>query len=544
MGGAWPELRDARGVIAATIAAEEEKFADAFLSGSQRLAVLAEEARAAGQQRLPGASAFLLYDTFGLPLDLQKLLLEAQGLDVDEDGFRSAMAEQRRRSREGSKIPDKIFDEGPLAGVSAKLPATEFVRGTLEVPDAQLLAVVDDGEPAADGEQRRVLLVLDRTPFYAEGGGQVGDRGTLRGQGFSVEVDDTVAVRGITLHRGVVVEGQPAPGQVAARVDGEARAATARNHTGTHLLHAALRRVLGPDCTQAGSLVAPERLRFDFRFPRALTAAEVLAVEDLVNAWILGNAEVQSDEMARDAARQAGAMALFGEKYGEVVRVVRVPDPGRVADSVELCGGTHVLRSGDIGLLRIVSESSIAAGIRRIEARTGLGVLREARAADETLRAAAALVKATPEALPARVAALQDELKSARKELDEVRGRSAASSLAAARREWNGLQVVVTPIEGVPVKTLRDMAGELVKGGCDLVMLAVPEDGGCSLVVAAGPAAQKRGLSANALLSTLTEALGGKGGGSAALAQGRGGASKDLAGVLAGALQSAAAASR
>jgi alanyl-tRNA synthetase len=544
MGGAWPELRDARGVIAATIAAEEEKFADAFLSGSQRLAVLAEEARTSGATRLPGASAFLLYDTFGLPLDLQKLLLEAQGLDVDEDGFRTAMAEQRRRSREGSKIPDKIFDEGPLAGVSARLPATEFVRGTLEVPDAQLLAVVDDGEPAADGEQRRVLLVLDRTPFYAEGGGQVGDRGTLRGQGWEAEVDDTVAVRGITLHRGVVVAGQPAPGPVLARVDGEARAATARNHTGTHLLHAALRRVLGPDCTQAGSLVAPERLRFDFRFPRALTAAEVLAVEDLVNAWILGNSEVQSAEMARDEARQAGAMALFGEKYGEVVRVVRVPDPGRVADSVELCGGTHVLRSGDIGLLRIVSEGSIAAGIRRIEARTGLGVIREARAADETLRAAAALVKATPEVLPARVAALQDELKTVRKELEELRGRSAAASLAAARREWNGLAVVVTPIEGVPVKTLRDMAGELVKGGCDLVMLAVPEEGGCSLVVAAGTAAQKRGLAANALLATLTEALGGKGGGSAALAQGRGGACKDLAGVLQGALQSASAASR
>jgi len=223
---------------------------------------------------------------------------------------------------------------------------------------------------------------------------------------------------------------------------------------------------------------------------------------------------------------------------------VRVPDPGRVGDSVELCGGTHVLRSGDIGLLRIVSEGSIAAGIRRIEARTGLGVIKEARVADETLRAAAALVKATPEALPSRVAALQDELKSVRKELEELRGRSAGASLAAARREWNGLQVVVTPIEGVPVKTLRDMAGELVKGGCDLVMLAVPEEGGCSLVVAAGTAAQKRGLAANALLATLTEALGGKGGGNAALAQGRGGVCKDLTGVLQGALQSASAASR
>ncbi|MBM3986031.1 MAG: alanine--tRNA ligase, partial [Planctomycetes bacterium] len=262
MGAAWPELRDARAMIASTIAAEEEKFAEAFLSGSQRLAVLAEEARASGAARLPGANAFLLYDTFGLPLDMQKLLLEEQGLQVDEDGFRAAMAEQRRRSREGSRISDKIFDEGPLAGVSGSLPATVFERGRLELPDAQLLAAVDEGEPGEDGP-RRVLLVLDRTPFYAEGGGQVGDGGVIRGPGWEVEVDDTVALRGITLHRGEVVAGQPVPGPAEARVDGASRAATARNHTGTHLLHAALRSVLGPDCTQAGSLVAPERLRFD-----------------------------------------------------------------------------------------------------------------------------------------------------------------------------------------------------------------------------------------------------------------------------------------
>jgi alanyl-tRNA synthetase len=325
-------------------------------------------------------------------------------------------------------------------------------------------------------------------------------------------------------------------------VDGARRAAIARNHTGTHLLHAALRQVLGPDCTQAGSLVAPDRLRFDFRFPRALTAAELTAVEDLVNGWILANAEVQSTEMPRDQARQAGAMALFGEKYGEVVRVVRVPDAARGQDSVELCGGTHVRRSGDIGLLHILSESSIAAGIRRIEAATGLGLAEHARASDEALRRAAALFKAAPDALVPRIEALQEELKSTRKALEELRTRTAGERLAAARREWNGLQVVVAPIEGVPVKTLRDMAGELLKAGCDLVMLAAPEEGATSVLVGAGPAAQKRGLQANALVGALAEALGGKGGGNAAFAQGRGGPARDLRAVLEGALASAAAA--
>jgi alanyl-tRNA synthetase len=544
MAGAFPELRDARAVIASTIAAEEEKFAEAFLSGSQRLAVLAEETRATGHTRLPGASAFLLYDTFGLPLDLQKLLLEEQGLDVDEDGFRAAMTEQRRRSREGSRLSDRIFDEGPLAAVSGKLPATEFVRGTLEPPDARLLAVVDDAEAGGDGEQHRVLLVLDRTPFYAEGGGQAGDSGTVSGPGWEVDVDDTVALRGITLHRGVVVAGQPVPGPARARVDAARRAATARNHTGTHLLHAALREVLGPDCTQAGSLVAPDRLRFDFRFPRALTAAELVAVEDLVNAWILANAEVQSAEMPRSQAREQGAMALFGEKYGELVRVVRVPDPARGHDSVELCGGTHVRRSGDIGLLRILSEGSIAAGIRRIEARTGHGVIEHARATDEALRAAAALFKASPDSLRPRIEALQDELRATRGALDELRESTAAGRLQAARREWHGLQVVVTPVEGVPVKMLRDMAGDLLKRGCDLVLLAVPEESGTSLLAAAGPAAQKRGLAANALLSALAEALGGKGGGNAAFAQGRGGPAPDLAAVLQGALEALAMGTR
>jgi alanyl-tRNA synthetase len=338
MGEAWPELRDARQVIASTIAAEEEKFAGAFLSGSQRLHAMVESTRSGGGSTLSGADAFLLYDTFGLPLDLQRGLLDEQGFDVDEDGYRAAMAEQRRRSREGSRISDAIFDEGPLAAVSESLPPTEFVRDEMCCEDVNVLAVVDEADGGSDDDtaDRRVVVVLDRTPFYAEGGGQVGDAGVIEGEGFRVEIDDTVGLRGISLHRGVVVSGEPVQGPARAEVDGALRGATARNHTATHLLHAALRSVLGDEVTQAGSLVAPERLRFDFRFPRAMTRAEIDAVESLVNDWILANQDVQASEMSRDEARDQGAMALFGEKYGDVVRVVRVhrPDAGRL-------GGVH-----------------------------------------------------------------------------------------------------------------------------------------------------------------------------------------------------------
>ena len=536
LGGAWPELREAAALAGAAIASEEEKFAGAFLSGSQKLAILAEEAERAGRTTLAGPAAFLLYDTFGLPLDLQRLLLAERRMDVDEEGFRAELAEQRRRSRESSRISDKIFDEGPLAAVAGSLPETEFARDRLEL-EAQALAVVDEGE----GEPRRVLLVLDRTPFYAEGGGQVGDAGEVSGAGWRVVVDDTVALRGITLHRGTVVEGVPVPGRVQARVDPALRAATARNHTATHLLHAALRHVLGEEVTQAGSLVAPDRLRFDFRFARAPTPAELDAVEDLVNAWILGNAEVGARTMPRDEARQAGAMALFGEKYGDVVRVVSVPAAGKGPQSIELCGGTHVLRAGDIGLLRIVAEGSVAAGIRRVEARTGLGLVDTLRESDRRLRSAAALLKASPEQLGERIAALQDELKSVRRDLEDLRSRTAGERLASGVRPWNELTVLVSAVEGIPVKTLRDLAGDWLRR-VDLVVLAAPEGDATSYLVASGPAAQKRGVKANAVVAALAAALGGKGGGSADFAQGRGRGAPDLQAVLEGSLDTAVAA--
>jgi alanyl-tRNA synthetase len=548
MGGAWPELLDARSLCASTIAAEEEKFAGAFLSGSQRLAVLAEEVRRAGGTELGGRDAFLLYDTFGLPLDLQKMLLVDQDLAIDEDGFRSAMSEQRRRSRESSRLSEQIFDEGPLAGVGDTLPATVFVREGLIVDEVRVLAVVDEGqveaggEPESDAAERRVIVVLDRTPFYAESGGQVGDAGRIEGRGFRVDVDDTVSLRGITLHRGVVAEGHPVPGPARAVVDGTLRAASARNHTATHLLHAALRQILGDEVTQAGSLVAPDRLRFDFRFPRALTEAELKAVEDRLNGWILDNQDVRSQEMGRQAAREQGAIALFGEKYGEVVRVVRVPHRTEGQDSVELCGGTHVRRSGDIGLARIVSEGSVAAGVRRIEARTGTGLLDLLREEEAALQRSAALFKTSPEHLEQRITGALDELRETRRELDALRERTARETLRQSVREHDGLRVLVAVLEGVPIKPLREMCGELVRQECDLVMLAVPEDDATSYLVSVGKAGLERGLDAKELVGSLGRALGGKGGGSKGFAQGRGGVHSDLHGVLRSVLEAGAAA--
>jgi len=557
MSNSWPELNEARQLITSSIAQEEEKFASAFLSGSQRLAVLAEKALSQGDSQLGGDQAFLLYDTFGLPLDMQKQLLEEQGLGVDEEVFGDAMAEQRRRSRESSKISDNIFDEGPLASVSGSLPETLLVRDTLELTDARILAVVDDAPEAGDsgqtaecsstaGEgQRSVVIILDRTPFYAEGGGQVGDRGVIKGDGFCVAIDDVLSLRGIHLHRGVVTEaaGLDLTGTVTAVVDTAARRATERNHTATHLLHAALHELLGEDVTQAGSLVAPGRLRFDFRFPRGLTEAEITAVEDLVNQWVLDNQPVALSEMSRDEAREIGAIALFGEKYGDVVRVVRVPGVGEYHDSVELCGGTHVTRSGDIGLLRILSESSVASGVRRIEGRTGLGLLGQIRSDAATLGRSAALLKTTPDGLAERISAGQLEMKELRKQLDELRVQMADAELAAGRREWNGLQILVATAPGVPAKQLRELAGKILKSDCDLVLLAAP-DGSCTHYMAAvGGKAQKAGLAANGLVAALATALDGKGGGKPDFAQGRGGATEDLKGLLNRVLEEAGAAS-
>jgi alanyl-tRNA synthetase len=428
--------------------------------------------------------------------------------------------------------------------VGDTLPPTEFVRELLTLDDVKVLAVVDDGQIASetDDAERRVILVLDRTPFYAEGGGQVGDAGSIEGKDFRVDVDETASLRGITLHRGVVVEGHPVPGPAVARVDGALRAATARNHTATHLLHAALREILGDEVTQAGSLVAPDRLRFDFRFPRALTEAELAAVEDRVNGWILDNQDVLSAEMGREEARREGAIALFGEKYGDVVRVVRVPDRAHSQDSVELCGGTHVLRSGDIGLMRIVSEGSVAAGIRRIEARTGHGLIALLREEDAALRRSAALFKTSPENLQERISAVLDELKATRRELDGLRERTARERLLASVRELDGLRVLVMVIAGLPIKTLREMCGDLVRDDCDLVMLAVPEDGATSYLVSVGKAAQVRGLDAKELVGALAKVLDGKGGGNKAFAQGRGGSHDDLESVLSSVLEASATA--
>jgi alanyl-tRNA synthetase len=548
MGEAWPALRDARSMIASTIAGEEEKFAAAFLSGSQKLGVMARKVTESGGDTLPGDQAFLLYDTFGLPLDMQLPLLQQEGLAVDEEGFRAAMAEQRRRSREGSRIPDSIFDEGPLASVSGSLPATEFSRDGLELQGANILAIVDDDteeadiEEGASGDQRKVVVVLDRTPFYAEGGGQVGDTGTLVGDDFTIEVDDVVSMRGISLHRGVVLDGEPSEGPVTAQVDHTSRSATQRNHTATHLLHAALRDVLGDEVTQAGSLVAPDRLRFDFRFPRGLSDDELREVEERVNRWILANSEVGATEMPMSEARDRGAMALFGEKYGDVVRVVRVAgvgpeDHGAQADSVELCGGTHVTRSGDIGLLRITSEGSVAAGIRRVEARTGVGVLDLARSSNDALARTAGLLKTSPDRIEERVTALQSDLKAARRQLDALRAGQAGQALSGGRQEWNGLAVVLAVVEGVPPKDLRDLVGKEIGSGQDVVVLAAPDGDATHYLAATGDKARQAGVEANAIVSRLAEALGGRGGGKPAFAQGRGGPSDDLPAVLRTALE-------
>ena len=529
MSNAWPDISERSAAIQSSIAAEEERFATSFLSATQRLEVMTEAARNAGLSVFPPDDSFLLYDTFGLPLDIQKMMLEAEGLTVDEEGYRASMGEQRQRSREETQLSDAIFDEGPLKDVAGDLPPTTFLSET-PVAECTLLAIVgEEGEEEAEG----VLVVLDQTPFYAEGGGQIGDRGRIEGEGWSVTVDDTVELRGIHLHRGAVTEGAPTPGPCQAAIDQDKRDATARHHTATHLLHQSLRAVLGDDVVQAGSLVTPDRLRFDFRFPRAMTDGEVMRVEENVNQWALSNAPVNAEIMDREAAREVGAMALFGEKYGDTVRVVSVSNPGGEQNSVELCGGSHVRRSGDIGAFRVISEGSIAAGIRRIEARAGMSVIQHSRSADALLEKSSELLKTSPQELETRIQSLQTELKQAQKTLGAALSEQADARLQDCSGTWNGLPSTVGVLEGVPSKSLREIATGQVQGGSELVLIAVPESEATHYVAAMGKGAQSQGFTARDLVEQVGKALKGKGGGSPALAQGRGEHTEELSRVLA-----------
>jgi alanyl-tRNA synthetase len=476
MGGAFPVIVEQQARIKEAVLGEEERFVQTLDRGLALLATEIEATRRTGTRTLAGDVAFRLYDTFGFPLDLTEDILAGEGLVVDTAGFERAMGEQRERARGAQKFADATG--GPeLAGIGTR--TTRFVGEHVARAESEVLALVADGAetrgPVRTGAQ--IDVITAETPFYAESGGQVGDRGVITSAaGARVEVTDTHKLGGgVVAHRGVVRAGALSVGdRVTLAIDEARREASRLNHSATHLVHGALRRRLGTHVKQAGSLVDPTKLRFDFSHHKPVAAEELRAIEDEVNAQIRANVEVTSEEMSYDDALKAGALAFFGDKYGDRVRVVRMGE-----FSTELCGGTHVRRTGDIGVVKIEGESGVAAGVRRLEAATGAGALAEIRKHETLLGEIASLLKAGEQDARGKLEKLLAQSRELERRVQELQGRlagGATKDVMADAKQVNGITVLATKVDGLDDKGLRDMADKLrdrIKSG--VVVLAASQ---------------------------------------------------------------------
>ena len=511
--GAYPELEQRRDYIKKTIRAEEERFAQTLDSGLSILDKMLAETVAAGSKTLSGESVFKLYDTYGFPIDLTKEITGEKGIAVDEEAFRALMQEQKKRAREARANIDAGWAGDALSMVD-KSVATVFTGYSELSSECNIEYIISEGEDNAFISGGSAVVITDRTPFYAESGGQVGDTGVIRtANGVFTVTDTRKTPEGIYLHTGIVSEGTIEKGAAAASVDPERRAAIARNHSALHLLQAALRRVLGTHVEQAGSYVNDRIGRFDFTHGSAVTAAELQEVEDLVNAQILADIEVTTDIMSPDEARAKGAMALFGEKYGDKVRVVSMGD-----FSKELCGGTHVARTGRLGLFRIASESSVAAGVRRIEVLTGLNTLDELRRTESLLSEIGKVVKsAGREDIINKAEALSEETRRLRKELESMNRKAAFAAVESAyagAEDVSGLRLVRASFEQLPADALRDAADKIISAHPEAVTLFASVTGEkVVLVSACGTQAVESGAHAGNLLKAVSPIVGGGGGG-------------------------------
>lgn len=511
--GAYPELEQRRDYIKKTIRAEEERFAQTLDSGLSILDKMLAETVAAGSKTLSGESVFKLYDTYGFPIDLTKEITGEKGIAVDEEAFRALMQEQKKRAREARANIDAGWAGDALSMVD-KSVATVFTGYSELSSECNIEYIISEGEDNAFISGGSAVIITDRTPFYAESGGQVGDTGVIRtANGVFTVTDTRKTPEGIYLHTGTVSEGTIEKGAAAASVDPERRAAIARNHSALHLLQAALRRVLGTHVEQAGSYVNDRIGRFDFTHGSAVTAAELQEVEDLVNVQILADIEVTTDIMSPDEARAKGAMALFGEKYGDKVRVVSIGD-----FSKELCGGTHVARTGRLGLFRIASESSVAAGVRRIEVLTGLNTLDELRRTESLLSEIGKVVKsAGREDIINKAEALSEETRRLRKELESMNRKAAFAAVESAyagAEDVSGLRLVRASFEQLPADALRDAADKIISAHPEAVTLFASVTGEkVVLVSACGTQAVESGAHAGNLLKAVSPIVGGGGGG-------------------------------
>ncbi|MBE9183909.1 alanine--tRNA ligase [Microcoleus sp. LEGE 07076] len=536
---AYPNVRLREAQIKAELAREEAQFLKTLERGEKLLEEIVKKAlveqesglllSGGGQDAHPtveisGQDAFTLYDTYGFPLELTQEIAEEQGISVDLDGFERAMKEQQTRAKDAHQTID-LTVQGSLDKLAETIEVTEFVGYNKQSILAEVEVILVEGKSVESAEAgTEVQIVLNKTPFYAESGGQIGDRGYLKsgenGDGLLVRVDDVKKESDFFVHFGLVERGTLKIGdKITAKIDNSSRRRIQANHTATHLLQSALRQVVDDSISQAGSLVSPERLRFDFNSPRAVTAEELEKIEDLINSWIAEAHAAEVAEMPIAQAREKGATAMFGEKYGDVVRVIDFPGV-----SMELCGGTHVSNTAEIGLFKVVSEAGVAAGTRRIEAVSGQAVLDYLNLRDKVVRDLGDRFKAKPEELPNRITNLQNELKDTQKQLAAAKSELAiakSDQLLNAAEDLGEFKIIVAQLGDVDAEALKTAAERLQQklGNAAVVLASVADAEKVTLVAAFSPEVNRKGLQAGKFIGGIAQICGGKGGGRPNLAQ-------------------------
>ncbi len=517
----YPELEEKKDFIFRVLTNEENQFNKTIDQGLRILGDMEEDMNQAGEKTLSGANAFKLYDTYGFPLDLTKEILEEKGYNVDEEGFKAAMDEQRKKARDAREVTNYMGADATVYDQIDTSVTTEFVGYDHLTFDSKVTVLTTETEVVSSlMEGQKGTVFVEQTPFYATMGGQVGDTGVIQTANGRFVVEDTIKLRGGKFgHVGYMESGMISEGEtVSLIVDSQARKDTEKNHSATHLLQKALKAVLGAHVEQKGSLVTPDRLRFDFAHFQAMTSEELSKVEDLVNEKIQASLPVNTNVMDIEEAKKSGAMALFGEKYAQKVRVVSMGD-----FSKELCGGTHVANTGEIMLFKIVSEAGIAAGVRRIEALTGKGVIEYYKKQEEMLQEAAKALKANPSQVVEKIQHLQSELKAVSSENESLKSKLAQGALGDVMDqvvEVKGIRLLAAKVEGVDMNGLRDLGDQLKeKLGEGVVVLAAVNDGKVNVLAMATDAAQKAGAHAGNLVKAVAAIVGGGGGGRPNMAQ-------------------------
>ncbi|MDZ8189904.1 MAG: alanine--tRNA ligase [Nostoc sp. ChiSLP02] len=517
---AYPNVRQREAAIKAELQREESNFLKTLDRGEKLLEEIIQEVKQQGKTSISGESAFTLYDTYGFPVELTQEIAAENNLIVDEAEFEAQMEKQRQRGRDAHENID-LTVQGSLDKLAEHIHATEFLGYTQPTATAKVEAILVEGfsqEAAEAGTQ--IQIVLDKTPFYAESGGQIGDRGYILGDGIVIRVEDVKKESDFFVHFGRIERGTLRVGDaVTAQIDAACRRRAQANHTATHLLQAALKKIVDDGISQAGSLVSFDRLRFDFNCPRALTAEEVQQIEEQVNTWIAQAHSAKVEVLPLAEAKARGAVAMFGEKYGEEVRVIDFPSV-----SMELCGGTHVSNTAEIGVFKIISEAGVASGVRRIEAVSGPAVLDYLNVRDKVVKDLSDRFKVKPEELPDRITSLQTELRTAEKQLESLKGQLAiakSDSLLQTAEIVGDAKIIVAQLDDVDPESLKTAAERLLQkiGNGAIVLGSVPEAGKVSIVAAFSPEVNKKGLQAGKFVGAIAKICGGGGGGRPNLAQ-------------------------